>query len=78
MPTIVHNYLPAAKTVNVAMKADGVSPPAGQAAPQPQRLEVAQAGEAQERLAVLGGPRSGTAVVHGDRDDRRGCATPSS
>ncbi len=46
VPTIVHNYLPAAKTVNVAMKVDGVSPPVGQPAPQPQRLEVAQAGEA--------------------------------
>ncbi len=46
VPTIVHNYLPATKTVNVAMKADGVSPPPGQSAPQPQRVEVAQAGEA--------------------------------
>ena len=45
VPTIVHNYLPAAKTVNLTMRADGVSPQAGQAAPPPQRVEVAQAGE---------------------------------
>jgi uncharacterized protein YfaS (alpha-2-macroglobulin family) len=45
-PTIVHNYLPADKTVNVAMKADGVSVTAGQATPQPQSLQVAQSGEA--------------------------------
>ncbi len=52
VPTIVHNYLPADEDGDVTMKADGVSVPAGQAAPQPQRLEIAQAGESAERLAV--------------------------
>jgi uncharacterized protein YfaS (alpha-2-macroglobulin family) len=61
VPTIVHNYLPAAKVVNVAMKADGVSPPAGQPAPQPQRLEIAPAGEVRNDWRFLA-DRVGSAV----------------
>lgn len=46
IPTIVHNYLPSAKSIDVSMKAEGVATAAGQPAPQPQRIDVAQAGEA--------------------------------
>jgi hypothetical protein len=46
VPTIVHNYLPATKAVTVAMKADGVSVPAGETVPQPQQATIAQSGEA--------------------------------
>jgi alpha-2-macroglobulin len=46
VPTIVHNYLPGTKNVAVEMKAEGVAVPAGQAAPQLQRLNVAEGGEA--------------------------------
>jgi alpha-2-macroglobulin len=45
VPTIVHNYLAATKTVNVAMKVDGVSVPTGQPPPQPEKVEIVQAGE---------------------------------
>ena len=61
VPTIVHNYLPAAKTVSIAMKADGVSMGAGQPAPQPQRLEIAQAGEARNDWRFVAN-RVGTAA----------------
>jgi alpha-2-macroglobulin len=46
VPTVVHNYLPGAKSVTVDMKAEGVTVAAGQVAPQPQRVEVPEAGEA--------------------------------
>jgi alpha-2-macroglobulin len=46
IPTIVHNYLPSAKSIEVSMKAEGVSVAPGQPGLQPQRLEVARAGEA--------------------------------
>jgi hypothetical protein len=45
IPTIVHNYLASAKMVTVTMKAEGVTTVAGQPSPQPQTVEVAQAGE---------------------------------
>ncbi len=46
VPTIVHNYLPATKSATVAMRADGVSVPKGQAEPRPQVVDTSQSGEA--------------------------------
>ena len=63
----------AAKTVTVAMKADGVVAAApDNAAPQPQRLDVAQGGEAAERLARSRRTGSGSGGLHRDGHDRRG------
>lgn len=46
VPTVVHNYLPAAKSVSVTMAAEGVAVAGGQPAPQAQKIELAQGGEA--------------------------------
>jgi hypothetical protein len=64
VPTIVHNYLPAAKSVNVTMTADGVTPSAGQGAPQPRRVEIAEAGEARSDWRFTAN-RVGAAVFTG-------------
>ena len=45
IPTIVHNYLPASKSVKVSMKADGVAVAPNQPPLATQTIEVAQAGE---------------------------------
>ncbi|HEX7486222.1 MAG TPA: MG2 domain-containing protein [Vicinamibacterales bacterium] len=61
VPIIVHNYLPATKSVSVAMKANGVAVPKGQAASPSQTIEIGQSGEARNdwRFAA---DRAGTAV----------------
>jgi alpha-2-macroglobulin len=73
VPTIVHNYLEGTRTVTVAMRAEGVAVPTGQAAPQPQRLEVREGGEARSdwRFAAtkVGAARfTATAATGADSD----------
>jgi uncharacterized protein YfaS (alpha-2-macroglobulin family) len=64
VPAIVHDYLPAAKSVTVDMKADGVSVPKGQAEPRPQVVDTSQSGEARIDWRFVA-DRVGTAVFTG-------------
>jgi uncharacterized protein YfaS (alpha-2-macroglobulin family) len=71
VPTIVHNYLPAAKTVNLSMRAEGVTLPVGQAPPQAQNIEIPQAGEARSDWTFSAnrvGPAVFTATATTDAD----------
>ncbi len=61
VPTIVHNYLPATRSVSVEMKAAGVSVPRGQSEPRPQVVDIGQSGEARTDWRFVA-DRVGTAV----------------
>jgi alpha-2-macroglobulin len=61
VPTIVHSYLTGQKSVNVEMKAKGVSVPPGLTVPQPQRVDVTQGGEARTDWRFTA-TRAGTAT----------------
>ncbi len=64
VPAIVHNYLAAAKSATVALRADGVSLPKGQAEPRPQVVDTTQSGEARTDWRFVA-DRVGTAVFTG-------------
>jgi hypothetical protein len=64
VPMIVHNYLPTTKSVTVAMRADGVSAPRGQAEPRPQVVDTSHSGEARTDWRFLAS-RVGAAVFTG-------------
>ncbi|HEY3380903.1 MAG TPA: MG2 domain-containing protein [Vicinamibacterales bacterium] len=65
IPTIVHNYLPAAKSVTVSMKAVGVANAPGQSEVlQPQTVDIVQGGEYRQDWRFVSN-RVGTAVFTG-------------
>ncbi len=61
VPTIVHNYLAAAKPVTISMKAAGVTEGTGQPVPQAQTIDVPQGGEHRDDWRFLAN-RVGTAT----------------
>jgi hypothetical protein len=64
VPTIVHNYLQAPKSVTVDLQADGVSVPKGQAEPRPLQVDTSGTGEARTDWRFVA-DRVGTAVFTG-------------